>query len=173
MVRIASIITLWILWSGIALATQAERRTAEATFHEQTECRDVWTTLTLTQASAPLEQVADGWLRSALLTVEVSDTCLGVQLLNAAGQTNMQPQELAVDRKLDSAFIQGWLYVWDGISQSTGRFWVQASWTGVGTLTRSGRNLVRSAEATLAADGFGLQLRNATQEGQLSTEIVK
>lgn len=165
---------VWMAMVTGGWAAQVERRTAEATFHWVDGCQEVWSTLTLTQASIQVsDQFPDGWLRNALLTVEVNDTCAGTQSLNAAGQAGLLPEELSIDRKLDGATIAGWVDVWDGLSQSPGRFWVQASWVGVGAISRSYRAIVRGAEATLAADGMGISLRNATTQASLKTEVLK
>jgi len=147
----------------------AENRTAEALFREVNGCVTTQTLITAIQNETPVNaQYPDGWARAAWVTVEQDDTCAGVQLLNAAGQLTATTEQLAIDRKLADAVVSGFITVWDGISQTQGQIAVVVNWVGLGAIDRSvWRTVQRRAEAILTADGFGLQLRNFTQQATI------
>jgi len=157
------------LMAGMASAAQTfEVRTAEATFIEVSQCTVTQTLITLVQAQTRITtEYPDGWQRSALITVQVDDTCAGVQLLNAAGQF-IATNDLAIDRKLAYAEFTGLVAVWDGISQAEGQLNVSVTFDGTGPPSRTGHTLSRAADATLAADGMGVSLRNTTHAAVLS-----
>jgi hypothetical protein len=159
------------MFTGLAFGVgPTEQRTAEALFRQVDGCSEVITlVITVQNQVAVSTQYPDGWARAAWLTVEENDTCAGIQRLNAAGQlvTTLE-QQLAIDRKLDDAQLSGMVTVWDGISKTYGEFSVVVQWTGLDTIDRSVyRTIQRRAEATLVADGFGLQLRGATSQATI------
>jgi hypothetical protein len=159
------------MFTGLAFgAGPTEQRTAEALFHQVNGCTEVITLVTVIQNQVEVSpRWPDGWARAALLTVEENDTCAGLQRLNVAGQlVTTSEQQIAIDRKLDEAQFSGVVTVWDGISKTEGEFSVVVQWTGLDAIDRSVyRTIQRRAEATLVADGFGLQLSSATSQATI------
>jgi uncharacterized membrane protein len=161
------------LMVGLAQAAQlTEQRTAEATFMQVDQCTVTQTLVTLAQNQVRIStEFPDGWVRMAWITVQVDDTCAGVQLLNAAGQLTVL-DGLAIDRKLDSAHLEASITVWDGISQAEGQVYVTADWNAIGPVNRGvWRTVSRAAEAVLTTEGL-VTLSNFTTDASLSTVRV-
>jgi len=160
--RLGQAAVLMLSLSVLSWAAQTpEVRTAYAVGTRTDGCTETQALVQLEVRQSPLgvtPEYPDGWVRTATVEVQQSDTCLGgVQTLNVAGQVEPQPMEIAVRCKLQSAAYTGWVGVWDGVSRSGGNVYVRATFTGVGQIDRSvWRTIQRQATADITIDGFGL-----------------